>query len=128
VKLDLQIVSSPLCLASLLQDPSPHEGAMATFVGYVRLMEKGQKIKGLFYEAYASMALKEMERIAREIHLLHPITFVRLIHRIGEVAVGEAAVVLLVLAPHRGEAFEFVKIMMDRLKADVPIWKTDVAL
>ncbi|MES2308598.1 MAG: molybdenum cofactor biosynthesis protein MoaE [Verrucomicrobiota bacterium] len=121
-------MTSPLSVAAALQDPTPHEGAMVTFVGYVRAMEKGQKIKGLVYEAYASMARKEIERLAREIHLQHPVTFVRLIHRIGKVAVGEAAIVLLVMAGHRSEAFEFVKIMMDRLKVDVPIWKVDVVL
>jgi molybdopterin synthase catalytic subunit len=126
--LDIHIITSPIFVGVALQDPTPQEGALVTFVGYVRAMEKDQKIKGLVYEAYTSMARKEIERLAREIHLQYPVTFVRLIHRIGNVAVGEAAIVLLVMAAHRSEAFEFVKMMMDRLKVDVPIWKVDVVL
>lgn len=99
-------------------------GAVARFEGIVREEENGIRITGIEYEAYSAMA----ERISvATLHALdreHPVELVRLLHRTGFVPVGEAAVILEVHARRRAEAFAVLVKFMDRLKLDVPIWKT----
>ena len=101
-------------------------GALAEFRGLVRGEENGQPIGGLLYEAYQPMASREIIRILDELSVAHPARAVRLIHRLGPVPVGEAAIYIGVAARHRAEAFALLAGFMDRLKQDVPIWKTDV--
>jgi molybdopterin synthase catalytic subunit len=98
-------------------------GAVVRFEGRVRGEEKGATIDALEYEAYAPMAQRQMEKIARELDAVHPCLRVRVRHRVGRVPVGEAAILVEVQAKHRAEAFAFLAEFMNRLKADVPIWK-----
>ncbi|HLP01445.1 MAG TPA: molybdenum cofactor biosynthesis protein MoaE [Opitutaceae bacterium] len=98
-------------------------GALAEFRGLVRNDEGGQPISALEYEAYSPMAEQTMRRIAREIGGRHGVLSARIVHRVGIVPVGEAAIHLVVAARHRGPAFVFLSEFMDRLKQDVPIWK-----
>lgn len=101
-------------------------GAVADFSGVVRREEKGECIRALVYEAYAGMAEREMRRLAEEIALCHPVGKVEVIHRIGTIPVGEIAIWMRVQATHRAEAFAFLAEFMNRLKAEVPIWKLGV--
>lgn len=101
-------------------------GAVAEFRGLVRAEENGAAIGGLVYEAYQPMAEREIERIVRALAAERPVLGVRVVHRIGRVPVGEAAIYVGVAARHRAEAFAVLAGFMDRLKQDVPIWKTDV--
>ncbi len=80
----------------------------------------------LEYSAYASMARREMERIAAELESEIPGVRVAVMHRIGSLEVGDAAVVCAASAPHRGEAFEACRALIDRIKARVPIWKREI--
>jgi molybdopterin molybdotransferase len=98
-------------------------GAVARFRGIVRGEEDGRPIVALEYEAYASMAEPVMRRILDELGAAHPCQYVRVIHRVGVVPIGEAAIEVLVASAHRGEAFALLAAFMDRLKQDVPIWK-----
>lgn len=100
-------------------------GAIAEFRGLVRGEEAGRPIGGLRYEAYQPMAEREITRILDELSVAYPIEAVRVIHRLGDIPVGEAAIYLGVAARHRAEAFAVLGAFMDRLKQDVPIWKTD---
>jgi molybdopterin synthase catalytic subunit len=109
---------SPPCLAAV--------GALAEFTGTVRGDEKGQPIAALVYEAYQPMAETVMRRLLNELALAHPCLAVRVQHRIGTIRVGEAAIHIAVQARHRAEAFALLAAFMDRLKQDVPIWKTDM--
>jgi molybdopterin synthase catalytic subunit len=102
---------------------STEAGALVRFEGRVRGDEKGGKIRALVYEAYQPMAERQMEKILREIGDRHPCLSVAVRHRIGEVPVGEIAILVEALALHRAEAFALVSAFMDRLKQDVPIWK-----
>ena len=104
---------------------APGVGALAEFTGSVRGEENGQPIKALVYEAYQPMAETVMRRLLIEIAATHPCLTVRVQHRIGIVPVGEAAIHIAVQARHRAEAFALLANFMDRLKQDVPIWKTD---
>jgi molybdopterin molybdotransferase len=98
-------------------------GAWAEFLGLVRGEENGQPIAALEYEAYSPMAVREMRRIVEELSARHPCLAVTIIHRIGIVPVGAAAIFIGVAAKHRAAAFALLAGFMDRLKQDVPIWK-----
>jgi molybdopterin synthase catalytic subunit len=99
-------------------------GAWAEFRGLVRDQENGAPIAALEYEAYSPMAENQMRRIIQDIASRQACLRVRVIHRTGIVPVGEAAIYVGVAAKHRAEAFAMLAEFMDRLKQDVPIWKT----
>jgi molybdopterin synthase catalytic subunit len=103
----------------------PGIGALAEFRGLVRGEEKGAPISALVYEAYRPMAEREITRILESLLAEHPCHAVHVHHRLGRVPVGEAAIYVAVAARHRAEAFAVLAGFMDRLKQDVPIWKTD---
>ena len=105
--------------------PDPRVGALAEFTGTVRGEENGSTIGGLVYEAYQPMAEAVMRRLLSELAAAHPCLAVRVQHRIGVIRVGESAIHISVQARHRAEAFALLAAFMDRLKQDVPIWKTD---
>jgi molybdopterin synthase catalytic subunit len=103
----------------------PDTGACAQFTGIVRRQENDQTIGGLVYEAYHAMAEAVMRDILEQIAVEHPCQRVRVQHRLGPIRVGEAAIHIEVHARHRAPAFALLAGFMDRLKQDVPIWKTD---
>lgn len=98
-------------------------GAWVEFSGVVRGEENGQTIAALEYEAYAPMAEREMRRLLSELTTAQPCLSACVIHRVGIVPVGEAAIYIGIAARHRAEAFALLAGFMDRLKQDVPIWK-----
>ena len=103
---------------------SSHEiGACVEFQGIVRELENGLSLKGLHYEAYESMAMRQLERIFEKLGNEHRCVAVTFVHRLGWVPVGEASLFIRVLAKHRGEALAFCGAAIDWLKRDVPIWK-----
>jgi molybdopterin synthase catalytic subunit len=102
------------------------DGCLLTFSGMVRESEGGQIIRGLEYDAYRAMAEKEFVRVANEAHRHHPVREVVVVHRLGKIRVNETAIYLAVLSAHRGEAIRFMEFFLNRLKQEVPIWKTGV--
>lgn len=96
------------------------------FVGTARRWTAGRETMRLVYEAYEPMAVAEMRRLAESAAERWPILRLVLVHRTGEVAIGEAAVVVGVACPHRAEAFEACRWLIDTLKAEVPIWKKEI--
>lgn len=121
----IEIVINP----AVITRPSPSVaggiGALAEFTGIVRGSEAGQPIAGLVYEAYQPMATVVMRKILEELAVRFPCDAAYVHHRIGEIRVGQAAIYLAVQSRHRAEAFGLLAAFMDRLKQDVPIWKTD---
>jgi molybdopterin synthase catalytic subunit len=105
----------------------PDAGGLVTFVGAVRDHARGRAIRHLEYEAYPAMAEREMDRIADEAAARWPGVRVALAHRVGHLAIGDLAVVVVAAAPHRAEAFEAARYAIDTLKERVPIWKKEVA-
>ncbi len=102
-------------------------GAMVTFDGVVRNQTKGRPVVTLQYEAYVPMAIKEMERLGREIREKWPdVDRIGMIHRFGELKISESSVVIVITSPHRKVAFEACHYAIDRLKQTVPIWKKEV--
>ncbi len=100
-------------------------GAVCVFLGTVRDESEGRPVVKLEYEAYESMALAEMRRIVAEIVRELPVARLALVHRTGALAVGDVAVVCAASAPHRGEAYQACRALIDRVKARVPIWKRE---
>jgi molybdopterin synthase catalytic subunit len=100
-------------------------GAVVTFLGAVREENDGHRVTLLEYEAYESMAVAEMRRIKEEVE--RELTGVRVAvhHRIGSLGVGDLAVVCAASAPHRAEAFAACRLLIDRVKGRVPIWKRE---
>jgi molybdopterin synthase catalytic subunit len=102
-------------------------GGVVSFVGTVRDHSRGHSIKYLEYEAYPEMAEREMQKICDEAARRWPGTRVAIAHRIGHLDIGDAAVVVVAAAPHRGEAFDACRFAIDTLKVTVPIWKKEMA-
>lgn len=105
---------------------APTCGAVALFVGVVREFTGEKRTLSLKYEAYGEMAEREMTKIAREIQERWPGARVAIGHRIGELEIGEASVIVAVATPHRAAAFEAARFGIDTIKERVPIWKKEV--
>jgi molybdopterin synthase catalytic subunit len=101
-------------------------GATVTLDGYVREWTKGRQTLYLVYEAYEPMALKEMERLGQQARKLFDIAHIGIVHRLGNLEIGETSVVISVSAPHRRAAFEACEWAIKELKRTVPIWKKEV--
>lgn len=108
------------------QAVSASAGAEVCFIGTVRPYHAAQTVIQLEFEAYESMALKELQHIADRCENQWPLEEIILVHRLGVVPAHEIAVVLWVLANHRKEAFLASAFIMDELKRSVPIWKKEV--
>lgn len=101
-------------------------GAICLFEGTARDVHEGRPVGGLAYEAYRPMAEKELRRLAADIRAGHPaVVRLAVAHRLGDVPLAEASVVVAVSTPHRAEAFEACRSAIDALKARVPIWKRE---
>jgi molybdopterin synthase catalytic subunit len=101
------------------------DGALVLFVGRPRNQSNERVVQYLTYEIFESMAVKELGIIADDCFSRWPVTQCTIVHRSGKVGIGEASVVIAVSSPHRQEAFDAVKFMIDMLKQTVPIWKTE---
>lgn len=104
----------------------PECGATVTLDGYAREWTKGRRTLHLVYEAYAPMALREMQRLGQEAHERFSIAHIGIVHRTGKLEIGETSVVIAVGAPHRRAAFEACEWAIRELKRTVPIWKKEV--
>ncbi|MGH7894830.1 MAG: molybdenum cofactor biosynthesis protein MoaE [Candidatus Binatia bacterium] len=121
-----QIVQRRIDLAALDRAARDRKaGAVVTFVGTTRSENVGRRVRRLEYEAFTSMATKEMRRLAAQAKERWPLRKIAMVHRVGVVPVGEASVAIAVSAGHRREAFDACHWLIDRLKEIVPIWKKE---
>jgi molybdopterin synthase catalytic subunit len=100
----------------------PAAGGIALFAGAVRESDHDRAVSGLSYSAHPS-AGDELRRVAEVIAEKYPVIGIAAVHRVGDLAIGDLAVVLAVSCPHRAEAFDACRDLIDILKASVPIWK-----
>jgi molybdopterin synthase catalytic subunit len=117
----VRVTEEPLsmdALAARVRDP--RAGAVVCFSGVTREVER------LEYEAYAEMAEERMGAIAAEAVERHGLCAAAVEHRVGEVPLSEPSVIVAVSAPHRGEAFAGAREVIDRVKAEAPIWKKEI--
>jgi len=100
----------------------PAAGGIALFAGAVRDTDQDRGVTGLSYSAHPS-AEAELRRVAEVIAEKYPVIGIAAVHRVGDLAIGDLAVVLAVSCAHRAEAFDACRDLIDILKASVPIWK-----
>ena len=121
-----RVVDRPLALAEVVDAVSgPGLGGIVTFTGTVRNETRGRRVLRLEYEAYGPMAERKLAEIGAEVGRTHGAT-VAIVHRVGALAPGDAAVVIACAAPHRTPAFRACEACIEALKRDVPIWKREV--
>ncbi len=100
----------------------PAAGGIALFAGAVRDSDHDQGVSGLSYSAHPTAAA-ELRRVAEEIAEKFGVIAIAAVHRVGDLAIGDLAVVVAVACPHRAQAFDACRALIDELKASVPIWK-----
>jgi molybdopterin synthase catalytic subunit len=101
-------------------------GGVVTFVGYVRdISDDGRSVDGLEYEGHRELALAELRAIGEEAGTKFGGARVAIAHRLGALAIGEAAVAIAAAAPHRAEAFDACRYAIDELKKRVAVWKKE---
>ena len=103
----------------------PTDGAVVTFDGIVRNNFAGRVVRFLEYEAYAEMAEKKLAEIGEEVRRKFPVGEIAIVHRLGKLEISDSSIVVAVAAPHRQAAFEACAYAMERVKAEVPIWKKE---
>lgn len=105
---------------------NPGSGAVVLFLGTVRDNSEAGSVDRIEYEAYEPMAEKRLAEAEREVKRMWPTTTgVRIVHRVGGLAVGEVSVAVAVSSPHRADAFEACRHAIETIKHDVPIWKRE---
>ena len=125
MKRELRITSEPIQEAALLaqRQMSHGMGAAVYFLGVVRGTEDGKGITAIEYEAFDRMVEHQFNLLFDEMERRWPIESVRVVHRIGRVAVNEPSLWVEVISPHRGEGFAACQWLIDEMKRVVPIWK-----
>jgi MoaE-MoaD fusion protein len=117
----VEISEGPLDLATVAAAVrDPRAGAVVCFEGVTR------EVEALDYEAYVEMARAKLQAIGEEEADRHGLCAVALIHRVGRVPLSEPSVIVAASAPHRGEAFHGARALIDRVKAEAPIWKVEL--
>ncbi len=120
----IEIVESPIKPSAY--PPASGAGAVVEFSGIVRDLEEGVPIRGIEYEAFREMALAELERIGSSMVEKYELTECVCVHRVGFVAIQEAAVYIRTSAEHREPAYAANMEFIENLKRRVPIWKHPV--
>ena len=120
------LVEGPIDAAALEAEVrTPAAGAVVVFTGTAREETRGRAVTRLFYEAYHAMAEKRLGEICEEARAAHGALRVTLRHRVGIVAVGEAAVVIAASAAHRAAAFDACRAVIEEIKKSAPLWKKE---
>jgi molybdopterin synthase catalytic subunit len=125
MKTDFQLIEQASGFPDLEQIRSSTSGAEVVFNGIVRTPNKGLEVLYLEFQAYEALFHNEMKRIADSLETQFQINTLVLHHRIGRVLPGELAVVAAVYSTHRKDAFQACEMLMNELKATVPIWKKE---
>ena len=127
MNIDIKISVDPLQIQSCIDwVMSPECGGINVFIGSVRNVTKGKKVVRLEFEAYESMAMNEMNKIAKDVLKKWPVQKILIHHRTGILQTGEVPVIIAVAAAHRDAAFDACRYTIDTLKQTVPIWKKEV--
>lgn len=105
----------------------PGAGGIVVFEGVVRDNARGKQVRYLEYDVYPEMAVQQIREIVAEAERRWGVERVAVAHRIGRLEIGEASVIIVVALPHRAEAFDACRYIIDTLKTTVPIWKKEVA-
>jgi molybdopterin synthase catalytic subunit len=123
-----------ICSGSLQADRAvgyvtdPRAGGVDVFLGTTRAetAPDGRELLALDYEAYEEMALDQLRQLAQRAREQWPIIKLAVLHRVGRVQLGQPSVIIAVSTPHRADAFDACRFLIDQLKVDVAIWKKEV--
>ena len=122
----IRLTDAPLdSQTGIAQVQSTQAGAVVLFLGTTREFTRGRQTLTLVYDGYREMAERELQRLETTASERWSLTACLIEHRLGEVPLGEASVLVAVSSPHRKDAFEAAQWIMDTLKQDVPIWKQE---
>jgi molybdopterin synthase catalytic subunit len=122
----VSITGKEIDAAQVLRDiATSGTGGIDLFIGTVRDINEGKPVASIDYTAYVPMAEEVLRTIEEEIRARWPVENVILIHRIGLLHVGEISVLTAVGAPHRAASFEACRHAIERVKADLPVWKKE---
>lgn len=120
------IVSEPILPDKVLFGfPSSKDGACLLFLGVVRDHNQGRPVTGLEYEAYRGMAEKTLAAITSEASHKFGTDRINVLHRVGDLGVGEVSTAIAVATPHRGEAYDASRYIIEEIKDRLPIWKRE---
>jgi molybdopterin synthase catalytic subunit len=112
--------------AALTESVRSHDsGAVVLFLGTVRELTSGRRTVALDYDAYGPMAEAKLQDLEAEARRRWPVDQVAIVHRIGHLELGDVSVAVAVSCPHRHDAFEAARFLIDTLKVTVPIWKKE---
>lgn len=112
---------------NLLENQNEEDGAVVTFSGRVRNNNLGKSVSGLFLEHYPGMTEKSLEKIIEQAQQQWNLGRITVIHRIGQLLVGEQIVFVGVTSKHRQDAFAACEFIMDYLKVKAPFWKKELS-
>ena len=122
----IRLTSDPIDYAELTESVrSTASGAVVLFLGTVRELTDGHRTVALDYDAYGPMAEVKLQELETEARGRWPIDQLAIVHRVGHLELGEVSVAVAVSCPHRDDAFEAARFLIDTLKVTVPIWKKE---
>jgi molybdopterin synthase catalytic subunit len=120
------IVRRAIDVAALLaESQNPANGATIAFLGQVRDLNDGRAVTGIEYSAYGEMAERELAAIASECAARYGITHLVVEHRLGALELGDTSIAIVVAHPHRGQAYEASRFVIEEVKRRLPIWKRE---
>ncbi|OZI08921.1 molybdenum cofactor biosynthesis protein MoaE [Siphonobacter sp. BAB-5385] len=123
----IAVTDQPIAIAACIDAvQAERAGAVDVFIGTVRNHNQSKDVVRLEFETFDSMAVKKMKELAEEASRRWPVEKVAMVHRKGVLSIGEVAVVIAVSTPHRNDAFEACRWLIDTLKQVVPIWKKEI--
>jgi molybdopterin synthase catalytic subunit len=121
-----RVQDGPLSIDALLAGSERDDcGALAVFVGTVRDHNEGRAVDRLVYTAHEPIAEKVIRALELEVARRHGVPVVRVVHRVGELAVGDPAIVAVTRSAHRAEAFDALRDVVEAVKHQAPIWKEE---
>lgn len=122
----IQLTHTPIDNNAVLDAAASNlAGALVLFLGTTRELTNGRQTESLDYECYGEMAEKKLAELEAEARRRWPIIEAVIVHRLGHLGLGEASIAIAVSSPHRQDAFEAGKWLIDTIKEVVPIWKQE---
>lgn len=123
---DVRLTHEPIDYAQLAEQVrSNAAGAVVLFLGTVRELTEGRRTIALDYDAYPRMAEAKLRELVEETAAKWPVEAIAVVHRLGHLELGDVSVAVAVSCPHRQQAFDAARRLIDRLKETVPIWKQE---
>lgn len=124
--METRLTTSPIEYSSLVESVrGSRSGAVVLFLGTVREMSEGRPVSGLTYDAYPPMAESKLREIVESARRRWSLDEAVVVHRYGDLQLGDVAVAIVTASPHRDESFESARWIMDTIKQTVPIWKRE---